>query len=96
MISKDCKFVKQNFEKWNRKQEINIGNNRIYKIIGCGDKAFKVLKFMPQPETTKPAWNQTFWKHAELTEIGESVISVIANSLRTSDSKSKQATLDGK
>ena len=95
MVSKNCKFVQDNFSKWNRKQEINIGNNRLYKIIGSGEKAFKVLKFMPQEETTKPAWNQTFWKYNELTEIGEAVISVVANSLKTS-STSTQTTLDGK
>lgn len=93
MISKDTKYVKKNFGKWNKKQEINIGNNRLYKIIGSGPKAFKVLKFMPQEETTKPAWNQTWWKYDELTEIGEAVISVIANSLKTSP-KNSQTTLD--
>ena len=51
---------------------------------------------MPQEETTSPAWNQTFWKYNELTEIGEAVISVVANSLRTSSSTSTQTTLDGK
>lgn len=91
MVSKNCKFVKDNFSSWNKKQEINIGNNRLYKIIGSGPKAFKVLKFMPQEETINPSWNQTWWKYDELTETGEAVISVIANSLKTSPS---QTTLD--
>ena len=88
-ISKNTKYVQDNFDKWNKKQEINIGNNRLYKIVGSGPKAFKVLKFMPQEETVKPAWNQTWWKYTELTETGEAVIAVIANSLKG------QQTLDG-
>lgn len=90
MVSKNTEFVKTHFKEWNKKQEINIGNNRLYKIIGAGPKAFKVLKFMPQEETIKPAWNQTFWNYAEMTEIGEAVITVVANSLKSSG----QQTLD--
>ena len=41
-------------------------------------------------ETIKPAWNQTFWNYAEMTEIGEAVITVVANSLKSSG----QQTLD--
>lgn len=82
MINKNTEYVKENFNRWNKKQEINIGNNRLYKIIGSGPKAFKVLKFMPQEETMSAAWNQTWWKYNDLTDIGQAVIDVVANSLR--------------
>lgn len=82
MISKNTQYVKDNFKLWNKKEEISIGNNRLYKIIGSGPKAFKVLKFMPQEETTKPAWNQTWWKYSELTKVGEQVITKIAEQIK--------------
>ena len=92
MISKDAKFVKNNMKNWNKKTEINH-ENHLYKIIGAGPKAFKVLKFMAQPETTKPTWNQTFWNYLEMTEVSEAVISKVAKKLQQKQS-SEQATLD--
>ncbi|WP_296848446.1 hypothetical protein [uncultured Methanobrevibacter sp.] len=91
MRSKNTKFVIDHFEDWNRKDEINH-NNHLYKIIGAGPKAFKVLKFMAQEETTKPAWNQTFWNYLEMTEVGEAVISKVAKKLQKKSSE--QSTLD--
>lgn len=88
--SKDTSFVIKNFRNWNKKEEINH-DNHLYKIIGAGPKAFKVLKFMAQPETKKPAWNQTFWNYLEMTEVGEAVISKVAKKLQKS---SGQSTLD--
>lgn len=91
MISKDSKFVKDNIENWNRKTEINH-ENHLYKIIGAGPKAFKILKFMAQPETKKPTWHQTFWNYREMTEVGEAVISKVAKKLQKKSSE--QSTLD--
>lgn len=90
MVSKDVYYVKKNFKKWNKKTEVNIGNNRLYKIIGSGPSAFKILKFMPQEETTKPSWNQTWWRYSELTDVGEEVISKVAQKMRE---ESGQTTL---
>ena len=67
-------YVKKNFKKWNKKNEINIGNNRLYKIVGSGPISFKVLKFGPNEETTKPTWSQTWWKYGELSATGQEVI----------------------
>lgn len=91
MVSKDSKFVKDNIKNWNRKTEINH-ENHLYKIIGAGPKAFKVLKFMAQPETKTPTWNQTFWNYKEMTEVGEAVISKVAKQLKSKSSG--QSTLD--
>ena len=91
MVSKDSKFVKDNMENWNRKTEINH-ENHLYKIIGAGPKAFKVLKFMAQPETKKPTWHQTFWNYREMTEVSEAVISKVAKQLKSKSSG--QSTLD--
>ena len=67
-------FVRKNFERWNKKTQINIGNNRLYKIVGSGPVSFKVLKFGPNEETTKPTWSQTWWKYGELSATGQEVI----------------------
>lgn len=91
MISKDSKFVKDNIKNWNRKTEINY-ENHLYKIIGAGPKAFKILKFMSQPETKKPTWHQTFWNYKEMTEVSEAIISKVAKQLKSKSSE--QSTLD--
>ena len=61
------KNIKKNFKNWNKKTTISIGNNRQYKIIGLGPKAFKVLKFEPQAELgNKGGWSQVFWNFQDI------------------------------
>lgn len=60
--------IKEKFPAWNKKTAVSIGNNRQYKIIGCGKKAFKVLKFEPQSELeNKGGWSQVFWNFEDIT-----------------------------
>ena len=59
--------IKKQFPAWNKKTAISVGNARQYKIIGCGNKAFKVLKFEPQPELgNKGGWSQVFWNFEDI------------------------------
>ena len=61
--------IKANFPAWNKKTAVSIGNNKQYKIIGCGKKAFKVLKFEPQQELdNKGGWSQVFWNFNDIKE----------------------------
>lgn len=63
----NLKIIKIKFPKWDKKTPVAY-NNRQYKIIGCGDHAFKVLKFEPQPELeNKGGWSQVFWNYKDLT-----------------------------
>lgn len=63
----NLEIIKKNFPAWNKKTEVNIGNNRLYKIIGCGNSAFKVLKFEPQEELGgKGGWSQVFWNYNDI------------------------------
>lgn len=60
-------FIKTNFPKWDKKAIVSIGNSRQYKIIGCGERAFKVLVFEPQAELGgKAGWSQKFWNYKEI------------------------------
>lgn len=60
--------IKKEFPAWNKKTAVSIGNNRQYKIVGCGKKAFKVLKFEPQSELeNKGGWAQVFWNFNDIT-----------------------------
>lgn len=64
--------IRKNFPKWNKKTAISIGNNRQYKVIGCGAKAFKVLKFEPQRElNNQGAWSQVFWNYSQIPKDSE-------------------------
>lgn len=64
----NLEIIKKNFPAWNKKTAVNVGNNREYKIIGCGKSAFKVLKFEPQPELgNKGGWSQVFWNYNDIT-----------------------------
>ncbi len=61
------KSIQKNFSNWNKKTTISIGNNRQYKVVGCGKKAFKVLKFEPQAELgNKGGWAQVFWNFQDI------------------------------
>lgn len=63
----DLNIIKANFPAWNKKTAVSIGNDRIYKIIGCGKSAFKVIKFEPQAELGgKGGWSQVFWNYKEI------------------------------
>ena len=63
----NLKTIKKNFPAWNKKTAVSVGNNRQYKIIGCGKSAFKVLKFEPQPELgNKGGWSQVFWNYNDI------------------------------
>lgn len=60
-------LIKKKFPAWNKKTALSIGNNKQYKIVGCGNTAFKVLKFEPQEELgNKGGWSQVFWKFKEI------------------------------
>lgn len=60
--------IKKQFPAWNKKTAVNIGNNKLYKIIGCGKSAFKVIKFEPQEELGgKGGWSQVFWNYDDIT-----------------------------
>ena len=62
-------YIKKEFKSWNKKQAINIGNNKQYKIIGCGKSAFKVIKFEPQSELgNKGGWSQVFWNYNDIKD----------------------------
>lgn len=59
--------IRKQFKTWNKKNEINIGNNKLYKVIGCGKSAFKVIKFEPQSElNNKGGWSQVFWNYNDI------------------------------
>ena len=63
----DLSIIKKNFPQWDKKTPLSIGNSRQYKVIGCGKKAFKVLKFEPQAELGgKGAWSQVFWNYNDI------------------------------
>lgn len=63
----NLEIIKKEFPKWNKKEGIHH-DNREYKIIGCGAKAFKVLKFEPQHELgNKGGWSQVFWNYNDIT-----------------------------
>lgn len=63
----NLKNIKKQFPAWNKKTAVSIGNNRQYKIIGCGKSAFKVIKFEPQQELGgKGGWSQVFWNYNDI------------------------------
>lgn len=66
-------FVKTHKESWNKKTEVNA-DNKLFKIIGIGPKAFKVLWFGPTPGSKKPVWNQCWWNYNDLDETAEKVV----------------------
>lgn len=66
-------FVKSQKASWNKKTEINV-ENKLFKIIGIGPKAFKVLWFGPTPGTKLPVWNQCWWNYEQLDSIAEQVV----------------------
>lgn len=66
-------FVKSHKASWNKKTEVNA-DNKLFKIVGIGPKAFKVLWFGPTPGSKKPVWNQCWWNYNDLDEIAEKVI----------------------
>lgn len=78
-------FIRTNRAKWNKKTELNIGDDKLYKIIGIGPKAFKVLWFGPTPGSAKPVWNQCWWNYKELDETSKKVVDKIYNKLSGSD-----------
>lgn len=66
-------FVKAQKSQWNKKTEINA-DNKLFKIIGIGPKAFKVLWFGPTPGSKLPVWNQCWWNYEQLDSIAEQVV----------------------
>lgn len=73
-MSKDkIAFVKEHKSEWNKKEQINA-DNKLFKIIGIGPKAFKVLWFGPTPGSKLPVWNQCWWNYDNLDEIAEEVV----------------------
>lgn len=82
----DLKTIKEKFPKWNKKTALSIGNNKQYKVIGCGKQAFKVLKFEPQSELeNKGGWSQVFWNFKDITKgsDAEKVISKLQKEMTT-------------
>lgn len=65
-------IIKKEFPKWNKKNALSIGNNKQYKVIGCGKSAFKVLKFEPQSELdNQGGWAQVFWNFKQIPKGSE-------------------------
>ena len=81
-------FIRANKDTWNKKEEIN-SNNKLFKIIGIGPKAFKVLWFGPTPGSKKPVWNQCWWNYNDLDELSKEVVDKMYNKMK----KSGQTTL---
>ena len=73
MSNNKLDFVKSHKKSWNKKTEINA-DNKLFKIIGIGPKAFKVLWFGPTPGSKKPVWNQCWRNYNDLDEISKKVI----------------------
>lgn len=67
-------FVKSHFKNWNKKTQVNVGDNHLYKIVGSGKKSFKVLWFSKAPGVKHPVWNQNWWFYNDLDEIGHKVV----------------------
>lgn len=89
MVSK-IEFIKTNKNQWNKKDEINVGDDKLYKVIGIGPVAFKVLWFGPTPGTKKPVWNQCWWNYEDLDDTAKKVVDKIYSKLSGGD---KQSTL---
>ena len=66
-------FVKTHKAQWNKKTEIGA-DNKLFKIIGIGPVAFKVLWFGPTPGVKKGTWNQCWWNYDDLDETAIKVI----------------------
>lgn len=90
MIDQKLGFVKTHKSQWNKKTQINVGNNKLYKVIGIGPEAFKVLWFGKVEGCKKPVWNQNWWNYKDLDEIGLKVLDKIYEELKN---KSGQTTL---
>jgi len=73
MTSNKLEFVKAQKASWNRKTEINV-DNKLFKVIGIGPKAFKVLWFGPTPGSKLPVWNQCWWNYEQLDDTAKAVI----------------------
>ena len=73
MSTSKLDFVKSQKASWNKKTEINV-DNKLFKVIGIGPKAFKVLWFGPTPGTKLPVWNQCWWNYEQLDSIAEQVV----------------------
>lgn len=82
-------LVREQKSRWNKKVELNVGDNKLYKVIGIGPKAFKVLWFGKTPGSKVPTWNQCWWRYKELDEVGLKVLDKLYNELRQ-----HQITLD--
>ena len=78
-------YLKNNKNKWNKKTEIKL-ENKIFKIIGIGPKALKVLWFGPTPGTNKGAWNQCWWNYNDIDDTAKQVIDVVVEALKQKES----------
>jgi len=74
MSVSQLEFVKTYKSNWNKKTEINVGDNQLYKIIGIGPYAFKVLWFGKTPGSTVPVWNQCWWNYNNLDSTAKKVV----------------------
>lgn len=80
-------IIKEKFPQWDKKTALSIGNNKQYKIIGCGKSAFKVLKFEPQTELGGiGGWSQVFWNYNQIPKDSdaERVIQKLEKEMTTS------------
>lgn len=74
MIDAKLELVKAHKSEWDKEKIINVGNNKLYKVIGIGPKAFKISWFGKVEGCKKPVWNQNWWYYNDLDEIGVKVL----------------------
>lgn len=84
-------FLRAHKNKWDWKKEINA-DNKLFKIVGIGPKAFKVLWFGPTPGSSKPTWNQCWWNYNCLDDTSRQVVDKMYNIL-SSEGGDIQTTL---
>ena len=82
MISK-IDFIKNNKSLMNRKKEYKSEHDsHIFKVIGCGKSAFKILWFGNIPGSTRLGWNDAFWNYKYLDDISQDVIAQVYNDIK--------------
>lgn len=74
-------FVKNHKNIWDKKTQINV-DNKLFKIIGIGPKALKVLWFGPTPGIKIGVWNQCWWNYDQLDDLAYKVIDKMVTIMR--------------
>lgn len=78
-------FLQANKNKWNKKETIKVNNN-MFKVVGIGPKALKVLWFGPTPGVSGGTWNQCWWNYENIDNTAKEVINVMYNKLKQEES----------